>query len=233
MRLGMQQPYLFPYLGYFQLIHAVEQFVIYDDVQYIKGGWINRNRILLQGRPFMFTLSLQKDSRSSLINERRFSVKHREEKALFLKTLRCAYKKAPYFREVLNLVETIFAFDDPNLARMLTYSLKMTCEYLGLKTPFQVASMLDKDCTLKREERMFDIFARLGVDHYLNALGGRGLYSKADFWGRNIRLDFLQSRFVTYRQFDNDFIPNLSIIDVMMFNSREQITELLELYDLV
>jgi hypothetical protein len=233
MRLGMQQPYLFPYLGYYQLIQAVEQFVIYDDVQYIKGGWINRNRILLQGRPFRFTLSLQNDSRSTLINERCFSGKHQEEKAMFLKTLRCAYRKAPYFTDVFNLIETIFAFDEPNLVQMLTYSLKITCKYLGIKTPFLVASMLEKDCTLKRENRMFNICTRLGADHYINAIGGQELYSKADFLARDIRLDFLQSRFVEYRQFDNEFIPNLSIIDVMMFNSKQQITELLELYDLV
>lgn len=233
MKLGMQQPYLFPYIGYFQLIRAVDLFVVYDDVQYIKGGWINRNRILLQGKPFMFTLSLKSDSRDSNINERVFSVKYQAEKDQFLKTLRCAYKKAPYFLEVFNLVEEIFSDEEPNLSKMLTSSLKKVCLYLDISTPFLTASEIEKDATLKRENRMFAIFERLGVEHYINAIGGQELYSKLEFQARNIRLDFLQTRSFVYPQFEQEFIPNLSIIDVMMFNSRERLSEILNLYDLV
>jgi hypothetical protein len=233
MKLGMQQPYLFPYIGYFQLIRAVDQFVLYDDVQYIKGGWINRNRILIQGRPFMFTFGLKNGARAANINERYFSAKHREEKASLLKTLRYAYKKAPYFGDVFNLVGDILANDELNLAKMLAYSLKKTCEYLEIKTPIIMVSNIEKDLSLKREKRMFDIFTRLGVDHYLNSIGGQKLYSKAAFLERKIKLEFLQTRPFEYQQFDKDFIPNLSIIDVMMFNSRTQIAQLLELYDLV
>lgn len=233
MRLGMQQPYLFPYIGYFQLIRAVDQFVVYDDVQYIKGGWINRNRILLQGKPFVFTLSLKSDSRSSNINERFFSAKHREEKDQFLKTLRCAYKKAPYFPDVFELIEEIFANEEQNLARMLTFSLKKVCTYLEITTPFMLASEIEKDCALKRENRMFAIFERLGVEHYINAIGGHELYSKAEFQTQNVQLDFLKTRSCEYQQFGHEFIPALSIIDVMMFNSKERISELLGLFDLV
>lgn len=229
MKLAIMQPYLFPYLGYFQLIRSVDAFVVYDDVNYIKGGWINRNYILSQGNKLLVTLPLQGASPNKLINQ--VAVGGRREK--LLETIRHCYSKAPYFSAVFPLVEEIIMQQEKNLARFLDYGLRRICEYLGLHPQWHLSSTLNKDNELRGQGKVLAICEELGATHYINVPGGKELYNREDFVRRGLQLSFIQPRPVEYRQFGNAFVPNLSIIDVMMFNDQEQCRKLFEECDLV
>lgn len=223
------QPYFFPYLGYFQLIHAVDAFVIYDDVNYIKGGWVNRNYVLGQSDKQRVTLSLQNASQNRLINQ----ILLAGNSSTLLKTIRQNYAKAPNFAEVFPLVEDILCQPECNLARFLNTALRRICSYFGLQPTWYVSSELDKDNSLRGEEKILAICKVLGASHYINLPGGKDLYHANVFAEMRVSLSFIEPKPVLYRQFDGTFIPNLSIIDVMMFNDSEQCSHLLRGYGLV
>lgn len=234
MKLGIMQPYLFPYIGYFQLINCSDLFVIYDDVQYINRGWINRNRLLNKGQPFLFTLSLKKDSSTLNINERMFSDEFDNESRKLLKSLEYFYSKAPHFKETMNLIADIFQFKTPNIAEFISNQISKVCEHLDIKTPLLLSSETNRDLSLKGEDAIIDIVRVLRGDHYINPIGGTNLYSKNQFDINGIQLSFLKTNEIRYPQFNNDeFVSNLSIIDVLMFNSKSEISELLLKYELI
>ena len=233
MKLGIMQPYLFPYIGYFQLIDAVDQFVIHDDVQWIKGGWINRNRILVQGQPHYITLPLQKNSSLLNINERQLSLDIEPQGKKIIRQIEGAYKKAPYFDSVHPLVYRCFACQERNVSTFIVNTLRECCDYLGVNTPFVLSSALDKRNELRAEDRVLDINMVMGASHYINPIGGTGLYDKTHFSENGLRLSFIKARNVPYAQFKtHEFVPFLSIIDVMMFNSQQELSALLSEYDL-
>ncbi|MFZ5491984.1 MAG: WbqC family protein [Pseudomonadota bacterium] len=227
-KLAIMQPYLFPHLGYFQLIRAVDAFVVYDDVNYIKGGWINRNYILANGDKQLITLPLQGASPNKLINQVEVGGQHK-----ILQSLRHSYGKAPHFDAVYPMLADIFAQAEKNLARFLDYQLRRICDHLGLRPQWHISSVLDKDKGLRGQDKILAICQELGTTHYINVPGGRALYDQPSFAARGLRLSFIQPRPVSYRQFGTGFVPGLSIIDVMMFNDREQCARLLGEYDLV
>ena len=231
--IGIMQPYLFPYLGYLQLINAVDKFVIHDDVKYIKGGWINRNHILLNKKDYLFSFSLKKDSDYLNINQRFFVDYIETERKKFLITLSNAYKKAPYFTDIIRLILEIFSYKELNISLMITNSLKILCTYLDIKSEFFVSSEIGKNNSLKGPERVMSIVKILDGNHYINPIGGVDLYSKEKFLEEGIKLSFIKTRYIRYKQFDTEFIPNLSIIDVLMFNSKEEVKKLLDEYDLI
>ena len=232
MKIGIMQPYFVPYIGYFQLLNAVDKYVIYDDVHYIKGGWINRNRILINGEPSYFNVPLKGASPNKLINE----VEVNNEDVLIQKNLRMlegAYKKAPYFEDVYKLMEDILKCGKDNLAEYLAYSIKKICEYLDINTELIISSQMNKDNSLKGKEKVVAICHELGGDEYYNAIGGQELYSYDYFEENNLKLSFVSTDKIEYKQFNNEFVPYLSIIDVMMFNSKEEIKKILNMYTLV
>jgi len=230
MKLGIMQPYFLPYIGYFQLIKAVDKYVIYDDVNFIKRGWINRNSILLNGKSFLFTLTLLEASQNKLINEIYVS----DESSKLLKTINNAYKKAPYFSSVYSIIEKIFAFENKNLARYVGNSIIQIADYLGLDTEIVYSSDIrEKDASLKAQDKILNICEVMGASQYFNAIGGRDLYSIDHFSNLNIKLNFIKTQPIEYKQFNNPFVPNLSILDVLMFNSVEQIGEMLGQYELI
>jgi hypothetical protein len=235
MKLAIMQPYLFPYFGYFQLINTVDKFIIYDDVQYIKGGWINRNRILLNTQAHLFTFSIKNDSTFLNINQRYFTNKLDKEKEKFFKIVDSAYSKAPFYSSTKKLLECILLTDELNVSvsDMITQSLILICNYLDISTQFYTSSEIDKDNTLKGEERVIAINKCLGSKHYINSIGGETLYSKDVFKENGITLSFIKPKLVEYKQFENQFVPWLSIIDVLMFNSVEKIREMLKEYELI
>ena len=228
MKLAVMQPYLFPYLGYFQLIRAVDAFVVYDDVNYIKGGWINRNCILAQGSKELVTLQLHRASPNLLINQ--IEIAGNSEK--LLKPIRQRYSKAPQFGAVFPLLESIFLQQERNLACFLGHGLRRVCDYLGLHPEWHISSALKKDNDLRGQDKVLAICEELGATHYINMPGGKALYDHAEFARRDLRLSFIKPRLVEYRQFGKPFVPNLSIIDVMMFNNQSQCARLLEGHDL-
>ena len=229
MKLAIMQPYLFPYLGYFQLIRAVDAFVVYEDVSYIKSGWINRNFILAQGDKQLITLPLLGASSNKLINQ--ITVGKGQRK--IVETIRQAYGKAPYFTDVFPLVEGILKHQERNLASFLDYQLRQICSYLGLSAKWYVSSALKKDNQLRGQNKVLAICEELGALHYINVPGGKALYEEEAFSSRGMRLSFLEPGAFKYRQYGNEFVPNLSIIDVMMFNDKAQCAKLLEEYELV
>ena len=229
MKLGIMQPYFFPYIGYFQLIKAVDKYVIYDDVNYIKGGWINRNRILLNKQDFLLNINLRGASPFKKINE--INIDNNRDK--ILKTIAQAYKKAPYYSEAYNLIEKIINYDSDNLAVFLTNSLIRISDYLGINTEFIISSDIEKNNELKGQEKVLSICKLLEATEYYNAIGGQELYSVSDFKEKGIDLHFLKVNPIEYAQFDNEFIPHLSIIDVLMFNSPEDINCMLDRYELL
>ncbi len=228
MKLAIMQPYLFPYLGYFQLIHAVDTFVVYDDVNYIKRGWINRNYILANSDQQLITLPLHDASQNKLINQIEVSSQHK-----ILKSLRHNYGKAPHFDTVYPIIEDIFSQTEKSLARFLDCQLRRICDYLGLRPQWYISSALDKDNELRGQDKILSICEKLGATHYINVPGGKALYDQESFATHRLKLSFIQPRAVNYRQFGTRFVPNLSTIDVMMFNDREKCVKLLEEYDLV
>jgi len=228
MKLAVMQPYFMPYIGYWQLINAVDKFVIYDDVNYIVKGWINRNNILLNNQKYLFTLALSKASINKLVND----IYIFNEQSKLLKTFETAYKKAPYFKDVFSLVIKIFKYDDKNLAKFLGNSIIQIADYLGIKTEFIYSSKIKKENTLKRQDKIINICKMMNATEYYNAIGGMELYNKNDFIKNNIRLQFLKTKIVEYKQFNNKFIPNLSILDIMMFNSVKDINKMLIEYEL-
>ena len=228
MKIGIMQPYLFPYIGYFQLINAVNRFVIHDDVQYIKGGWINRNRIQVQNEDHLFTFSLKKDRSFNKINARVFSSELFREKIAFLRFIKFNYKSAPYFSESFDLLEEILSINDNRVSPFITNSLKLICGYLDIDTSFYISSELKKNNELKGQNRVVEICQKLKGNIYINLSGGKKLYSKEVFKEHGIKLLFLETGEIEYEFGKSFFIPNLSIIDVLMYNSRQHIKELLK-----
>ncbi|MCI8417912.1 MAG: WbqC family protein [Lachnospiraceae bacterium] len=229
MKVGIMQPYFFPYLGYWQLINAVDTFVILDDVNYIKKGFINSNSILVNNEAYKFTIPLEKASQNKLINETKlnFSQKDKEK---FLKTIYISYKRSPFFDAVYPVIEHSILYDNSDLTEYIKYSIDQTKLYLGITTDIVYSSKIKKDNTLKAQERIIEINKKLGASIYINANGGRSLYSKLDFERNKIELKFIQMERVVYEQLKNKFVPNLSIIDVLMFNSIDSIKQLLDQY---
>lgn len=232
MKLGIMQPYFMPYIGYWQLMNLVDKYVIYDDVNFIKGGWINRNRILVNGEPKYFNVPMLGASPNLRINEVR--VDHNE--AIIRKNLRileAAYKKAPYYDIVYPMLENILWCGEDNIAKYIEHSFRVLCEYLDIETELVVSSDLDKDNTLKRQDKVIAICRLLGATEYYNAIGGQELYSFEAFRKNGVQLYFVKTKNIVYSQFENEFQPSLSMIDVMMFNSKNRIKEYLEAYTLL
>ena len=229
MKLAIMQPYFIPYIGYFQLIKAADTFLIYDDVQFIKGGWINRNYMLLNGSKFMFNLILKGASANKLINE--ISVQPNQNK--LLKTIYHSYNKAPYFESAFPVIENILNYEDKNLAKFIGNSIITICNYSEIDTKIIYSSALEKNNELKAQEKIIHICKLLDADTYINAIGGKELYDKETFKQAYIDLKFIKNNSTPYTQFKNEFIPWLSILDVMMFNSVEEINKMLDDYELI
>jgi hypothetical protein len=235
MKIGIMQPYFLPYIGYFQLVKAVDRFVFYDDVNYIKQGWVNRNNILIQGNPSLFTVPLEKSSSNLNINE--ISIHERlglDWKKKFLKSLDLNYKKATYFHVVYPIIEKIL--DNENLSKisiLAQESIIQISRYLNLNTEFVTSSEAFENQELHGVARVLDICKLSNSQTYINPIGGRNLYSKDVFLNEDISLVFIKSKDVEYVQFGKQFVPWLSIIDVLMFNSIEEVNNLLNKYELI
>lgn len=223
------QPYFFPYIGYWQLIHAVDHFVVYDDVNYINAGWINRNFILNQHDKQLITMQLNGASQNLLINE--ITVGDRRNK--LLKTIQQAYSKAPFFDSVFPIIKKILEQQEQNLGGFLNYGLQLVCEYLGLRPHWHLSSELNKDNALRGQDKIIAICNELGATHYINNFGGEELYNRDVFSSQGMQLSFIKPTTKPYRQYGHEFVPNLSIIDVLMFNDVSQCQLLLEGYALV
>ena len=232
MKIGIMQPYFFPYIGYWQLMNAVDKYVIYDDVNYIKGGWINRNRILMNGKPNNINLKMDGASPNKLINEVYVADDDVYRKKL-LKTIEHVYRKAPFFDIAFPIIKDIICYEEKILSLYLENLIIRISEYLEMKTQFILSSDMKKDNNLRGQDKVIEICKCSGATEYYNAIGGVELYSSHVFNSNGIDLKFLQTELTEYSQFGNDFVPGLSIIDVMMFNSKEEIKNMLNSYSIL
>ena len=232
-KIGMMQPYLFPYLGYFQLMAAVDIFVLGDDLQYVKESWINRNRILVNGKDKLVTFPLKKDSHHLNINQRYFSDNFSEEMEHLLRIIFASYRKAPCFDRVYPLLEEILMYDEKNLAKFTIRSLRRLCDYMRIETPILIASDLVIGEVADKQDRVILTQKKLGGEVYINLIGGMKLYSPERFQEHGIVLKFHQIDDIRYPQFGSEFVPLLSIIDVLMFNDLPKMQDLLSRYSLL
>lgn len=221
MRAAIMQPYFFPYIGYFQLIESVDLFVIYDNIKYTKKGWINRNRMLKNGMDETFSLPLKKGSDFLDVRDRELAESF--ERVKWLNKIKAAYQTAPYYKDTFPLIERIVMYQENNLFGFIFNSILKICEYLGIETRIQVSSDIEIDCSLRGQDKVLSICEVVGANTYINSIGGVELYSKEAFQLRGIELAFIQSKPFEYEQFNNKFVPWLSIIDVLMFNSIDAV----------
>ncbi len=232
MKLTVMQPYFFPYLGYWQMLNAVDKFVLFDNVNFIVRGYINRNSILLNNNAHKFSIPIEKASQNKLIKETKLNFS-RNNKEVFLKTITLAYKKAPFYPNCYPIIENIILNDEDDLTQYIKYSFDKTNEYLGITTELLLSSRIPTDKSLKGKDKIISICKKLDTTQYINAIGGQELYSKEDFDKNGIQLNFIKMNDIKYKQFNDKFVPNLSIIDIMMFNSLEEIRKMLDEYTLI
>jgi len=234
MNLAIMQPYFLPYIGYLQLLDSVDKLILYDNLKYTKKGWINRNRYLVNGDWKYFTVSLEKDSDFKVISERNvtleFISKGRQD---ILRKLKGAYGRAPYFSEVEPILTEVFSYESANLFDYVLNSIKLLIDWLEIEVEIIASSTVEIPPELTGSDMVLSYCQAMKATSYHNPIGGVSLYSQSDFRRQNIDLKFIQTRNFSYRQFDSDFVTNLSIIDVMMFNEKDEVKNLLEQYDLV
>jgi hypothetical protein len=216
MKLGIMQPYFLPYIGYFQLLASVDQFIVYDNIKYTKKGWINRNRMLLNGTDAMFYLPLKKGSDSLDVVERELAAEFDRRK--LLNQFKGAYGRAPQFELTYPVLERIVQHEESNLFRYIHYSIVQLCEHLGINTEIRISSEILIDHELKGQDKVLALCKAAGADTYINTIGGVELYAKGDFRIQGIDLQFVKARPFEYAQFGDAFVPWLSIVDVLMFN---------------
>jgi hypothetical protein len=215
------QPYFFPYVGYFQLIAAVDAFVVYDNIEYTKRGWINRNRILRDGEPAKLSLPLKKASDFMDVRERELAPEFRRDR--MLNQIKGAYQRAPFFEHTFPLIEAIVQNDANNLFAYLHHSISAVCAYLGVATRIETSSAVAIDHGLRGQDKVLALCRALGASAYVNAIGGLELYSREAFAAQGVELKFIRSKLFEYAQFGRTFVPSLSIIDVLMFNPLDAV----------
>lgn len=224
---AVMQPYLFPYIGYYQLVNSSDVFVVYDDVTFIKQSFINRNSILANGESKRFSLPVMGASSNVLIQNLDYAPGGK-----LLKTIQQSYSKAPYYQDVIDLVANVFNSENRNVAKLNELSIRMVFDYLGIKKQIVFASELDYDRAANRADRLIALTKMQGCEHYINSPGGKELYQKEYFDKQGIKLSFIESKITPYTQLSKEFVPYLSMIDILMNCSKEEIIKMLSNYEL-
>ena len=230
----IMQPYFFPYVGYFQLLHAADRFVVYDDVTFIKQGWINRNRILINGQPSYITVPVKHATSFKAIHEIEIDdgPQNRLWRARMLKSIDNAYRRAPEFSRVFPLVEAVLASGVTCVADLARASLRAVADYLRLNPTWVDSSRGYANAALHGQDRVLDICRAEGASQYVNPPGGAELYSPAAFEAAGVRLRILKPQAISYPQFGGEHVPSLSIIDLLMFNAPDTARDLVAAYEL-
>ncbi len=229
---AIMQPYFLPYIGYFQLIAAAELFVVYDNIQYTKKGWVNRNRFLRDGEAVTFSIPLKGDSDYLDVRDRELASSFSPDKVLALLT--SAYRRAPQFSLTMPLLERILRFDERHLFEFVEHSIVAICAHLAIQTEIRRSSNVAIDHAERGQDKVLSICQAVGAGTYVNAIGGMELYSRDAFEARGIDLKFIRTAPIRYEQFAADFVPWLSIVDVLMFNPIDQVQEWVQTaYELV
>ncbi len=232
MKIGIMQPYFLPYLGYWQLMDAVDCYVILDDVAFIKGGWIHRNRIQNHGHEQRIILPVSGASQNRMICELQLARGVRAWKKLH-RSVQLAYCHAPQYADTAPLFERVLDFPDNNLSGFLTNSIREVAHYLSINTTILRASEVEYDRSLHGVNRILELCSQLGADYYYNAIGGKLLYDPQCFAQRDISLRFVRMKqTLSYPQGKHAFCPGLSILDAMMYNGQQELRSLLQEFEL-
>lgn len=226
------QPYFFPYIGYFHLIKSVDRFIIYDDVNYINRGWINRNRIPINGKATFFTIPLNGASQNININLINI-IEDDFWKKKMLKTFKTVYAKSPFKLQGMEILEKVITIESKKLVNYCIKSITEVLSYLDLRTEIISTSMIYNNSNLKADERIIDICLKEQARSYFNLAGGRGLYHPDKFNKIGCELNFIESRLSTYMSSAKPFIPGLSILDIIMNCGKDQIQEMMHQYRIV
>lgn len=228
MKSGIMQPYLFPYLGYYQLVNSVDKFVFYDDVAYIKSGYINRNSILVDSKAQRFTVPVIGSSQNKLICDLNFDINVRKT----LKTIAQTYQSAPFFSDIYPIIESVFLDNNRNVAHVSSRSISTVFDFLGIDKDFYFSSELDYDRKASREDKLIAISKLVSCNEYINGPGGRKIYDKIYFSEKGVELSFIDIKVYSYYQNGYTFIPHLSMVDVLMWNNKCDVLKLLDQYEL-
>lgn len=231
MKLAIMQPYFFPYIGYWQLLNAVDRFVIYDDVNFIKGGWINRNRILINGKASYITVPLHHASPNKLICDISMQSSPAWRKKI-IKSIKNSYRKSPFFIEVFPVLEELISYETDSLVRYLVKHISSLAEFLGIKTEIMVTSRCYKNSDMNGQERVIDICKRENATTYINPQGGQDLYDADAFRNECIDLQFISMKPIHYKQRTVGFVPYLSIIDPLMETGPDGLLRHIENFEL-
>lgn len=226
MKLAIMQPYFFPYIGYFQLVNAVDKFVFYDDVNYIKSGWINRNRLFLSGAVRYITVPLVAASSFEKINRTRVRGENDWSEQM-LSVIHQSYAKAPHYRAVANLIEEVLNSQNEYISELAKNSIIAVANYLEIENDFFGSSTVYENQELRSVDRVLDICKKEKATEYWNLPGGKDLYSPETFKNEGVELRIINVEITPYQQIASDFQSGLSIIDVLMFNNRESIKKVL------
>ncbi len=235
MKLAVMQPYFFPYLGYFQLVEAADRFILADEVQYIRHGWVNRNRVQKENGECTYIIApVQKHSLKTPIKNIEV-VPGKCWKKEILKKLESYKSKAPFYKQVYSFVQGCFEFESVSITLLNQHFLTQTCRYIGIEKEIELQSELDVDYSKveNKTDRVLQLCFQLGADTYINLPGGTALYDKNFFSSNGIDLKFIKPNLRPYQQFSATFEPALSIIDVMMFNEPGKIKEMVKDYQLL
>ena len=227
MKVAIMQPYFLPYIGYWQLMHEADVFVVYDEIEYTRKGWMNRNRYLLNDKWEYFTLPLKKDSDFLPVNKRFLCSDIADAKQKIIRKLKASYQKAPEFQNCWSLFEHMFRHEETNLFRFVLHSITEIKSALGINTEIIVSSSIDFDNSLKAQDKIIEICKSVGAREYINPIGGVALYDPDAFDIHGIQLMFHRAIPKPYRQYNNDFVPFLSILDVMMFNTVGEVQNMI------
>lgn len=235
MKIGIMQPYFFPYIGYISLIRNVDRYILLDSVQFIRHGWIERNRILKQSGGWHYiSVPLKKHSRDTLISDIEINNNQKWKEKIIAQL--GYYKGAPYYYKVMDLIKSIFSIEFSNITSLNCYALKMICEYLGVYTPIDIFSEMNLEIEPPQEadEWALNICKSLpGITEYWNPIGGIDFFDRDKYLANNIEIYFQKMHIVEYKQKQKEFEPGLSILDVMMFNSPDVINYMLDEYELL
>jgi hypothetical protein len=207
------QPYFIPYIGYFQLIDSVDHFVIADNYQFTKQSWLNRNRLLFDGSPTYYSIALKKSSDFVNISEKLISDDFDPDH--LIRKFSNSYAKRPYYHQANKILLKVFSHNATSLLELNTLAIHYICDYLEIQTEIHLISQLNVDVNANRNEKIYSTCALLGAKEYVNAPGGRDIYTRDTFEARNLILKFLRPNLVEYDQGCSNFIDQLSIIDLI------------------
>ncbi|WP_434526243.1 WbqC family protein [Photorhabdus asymbiotica] len=223
MKIAIMQPYFFPYLGYYQLVSSVDNFIFFDNVNFIKKGFINRNNILNNNKASLFTVPVEKVSQNRKINEHFYTGNFQP----FLNQINSSYSSSPFFKEIFPIIEFVVSSSDKNVSIINKSSIESVFKYLEIEKKFSKASDFNIPKDKKGVKRIIDICHLLQANTYINAIGGKALYDKELFSKKNIKIKFLNPDLPFYSQNNNIFIPGLSIIDILMNCDKNTIRKML------